>query len=304
VTECAVRDYRPGDEPGIIDVIEATLAVDPLPGISVADMVHAVSRLPGHPGRTLVATEDERIVGWCFLRADELFVHPDFRRRGHGRRIVEAFVARLRDEGEPYVKLHVPDLPAALAFRDALGFTYHSSMWLFELDPSVEVPAPRFPAGIVARTYRDDDLEGYARAARESFADHPTPLTFTTEMIAHSHGLPDFDPSGILVLFADGDDDTIIGWTKNEVERGAPDGRRRGFVSLIGVIPAFRGRGLGRELLRWAIEWARANGAGTIELNVEAANERALELYRRTGFTPGVEWRQYVVPTGAGPAGD
>jgi mycothiol synthase len=295
-----VRDYHPGDEPGILDVIEATLAADPLPGVTVTDLAHAVERLPGHPGRTLVATEDGRIVGWCFLRADELFVHPAFRRRGHGRRIVEAFAARLRDEGETYLKLHGPELDAARAFRDALGFTYHSSLWLFELAPSVAVPAPAFPAGIVARSYRPDDLERYVRVARESFADHATPLTFTAPMIAQAHSLPGFDPGGILLLFAEGDGEAPVGWTKAETDRDEPAGERRGFVSFVGVVPAWRGRGLGRELLRWSIAKVRADGAGTIELNVEAANDAAKALYLSTGFTPQIEWRQYVIPTGAG----
>jgi mycothiol synthase len=281
-----VRDYHPGDEPGILDVIEATLAADPLPGVTVTDLAHAVERLPGHPGRTLVATEDGRVVGWCFLRADELFVHPSFRRRGHGRRIVEAFAARLRDEGEPHLKLHGPELDASRAFREALGFTYHSSLWQFELAPSVAVPPPALPAGIIARTYRPDDLERYVRVARGSFADHPTPLTFTAPMIAQAHALPGFDPNGILLLFAAGDEETAIGWTKAETDRSGPAGERRGFVSFVGVVPAWRGRGLGRELLRWSIAKVRGDRAGTIELNVEAANDAAKALYLATGFTP------------------
>lgn len=299
MTERAVRDFRPGDEPGILDVIEATLVADPLPGITVAEMRHAVDRLPGHPGRTLVATEDGRIVGWCFQRSDELFVHPDFRRRGHGRRIVEAMRSRLRDLGEPFLMLHVPDLPAARAFSDALGFRYQTSLWLFELAPTVDVPPPAFPPEVSSRTYRDGDLDRYVRVTRESFADHPTPLTFTTEMIAHTHSLPGFDPDGILLLFAPGDEERVIGWTKAELDRAEPPGEDRGYVSFVGVVPAWRGRGLGRELLRWAIARLRAQGAGTIALNVEGANERAFELYRRTGFTPQVEWRQFVIPTGA-----
>ncbi|MDQ3128317.1 MAG: hypothetical protein M3Q66_07700 [Chloroflexota bacterium] len=39
----------------------------------------------------------------------------------------------------------------------------------------------------------------------------------------------------------------------------------------------------------------RAAGSATIELNVEAANDRALGLYRRTGFTAKVEWPHYAL---------
>src|SRR6185503_20118560 len=104
--------------------------------------------------------------------------------------------------------------------------------------------------------------------------------------------------SGILLLFADGDADTVVGWTKAEHQLSEAMGERRGFVSFVGVIPAWRGRGLGRELLRWSIAHVRDAGAGTIELNVEAANDRAKALYVATGFTAEVEWPQYVLATG------
>ena len=297
--ERAVRDVAPGDEAGILEVVEASLAADPLPGITVGDLAHGVARIPGHPGRTVVATEDDRIVGFCFSRMDELFVHPAFRRRGHGRRIVQALVERLRALGERELRLHGPALEASRAFREALGFRYATSLWKFELAPSVAVPRPVFPPGIVARTYRDDDLSRFVAVAGDSFADHPSPLTFTEPMIAHVHGLPGFDPHGILLLFAAGDPDTAIGWAKAEHEVDGTGGVRRGSVAFIGVVPAWRGRGLGRELLRWAITHARDAGAGTIELNVEAANDGAKALYLATGFTPEVEWRQYSLPTGA-----
>ena len=37
-------------------------------------------------------------------------------------------------------------------------------------------------------------------------------------------------------------------------------------------------------------------GAGVVELNVTASNERALDLYRRAGFEPTVEWPHHAVP--------
>jgi hypothetical protein len=51
-------------------------------------------------------------------------------------------------------------------------------------------------------------------------------------------------------------------------------------------------------LLRWSVGYLRARGAGTLELAVEATNDRALGLYRRTGFEPAVEWPHWTRPTG------
>jgi mycothiol synthase len=170
---------------------------------------------------------------------------------------------------------------------------------MFELRSSVPVPPPVFPAGIVARTYEDRDLARLVDVAGASFADHVTPIAFTEEVVSHVNSLPGFDPRGILLLFDRADPDTAIGWAKAKHGVVEATGERRGTVSMVGVRPAWRGRGLGRELLRWAIGYGRNAGAATIELYVEAANDGAKQLYLASGFEPVVEWPGYVLPTGA-----
>ena len=56
------------------------------------------------------------------------------------------------------------------------------------------------------------------------------------------------------------------------------------FVSDLVVLPAYRGHRLGHELLQKAEEFARSQGAVTLELQVLAKNENALQLYNRHGF--------------------
>jgi mycothiol synthase len=298
VTANAIRDFVAGDEPAIIALIEAALAVDRLPGITRQDLVHGVERMSGDPAGTIVATEDGTIVGYCTPKMDELTIHPAHRRRGHGRRLVEAWLVRKRERGEADLVLHGPDRAPARGFIDALGFVRRSSLWLLELASTVAVPRPSFPPEVVVRTYRDADLERFLALANASFADHPSPLHFTEAGVSHTHALPDFDPAGILLVFPADDDETPIGWAKAEHELREGTDERRGFVSFVGVVPRWRGRGLGRELLRWAIAFNRDAGAGVVELSVEAANDRALGLYRATGFTAEVEWPHYALATG------
>ena len=52
----------------------------------------------------------------------------------------------------------------------------------------------------------------------------------------------------------------------------------------IGVHPDVQGRGLGRWLMRAAVDWARQAGVLHLELNVLADNARAVALYRSMGF--------------------
>lgn len=52
----------------------------------------------------------------------------------------------------------------------------------------------------------------------------------------------------------------------------------------MGVLPSFRGQGIGRRLLLACIDKAGAKGITRIQLEVRADNERAIRLYRSVGF--------------------
>lgn len=52
----------------------------------------------------------------------------------------------------------------------------------------------------------------------------------------------------------------------------------------IGIIDGHRGAGLGQTMLDTLLERARQDGVRAISLSVEIANNRAVNLYRRTGF--------------------
>jgi ribosomal protein S18 acetylase RimI-like enzyme len=65
--------------------------------------------------------------------------------------------------------------------------------------------------------------------------------------------------------------------------RAVPHGAR-GEVRIIGRRPAYRGRGLGSLLLAEGLRVLAEAGAGDVDLQVEAENDRALGLYRRFGF--------------------
>ncbi len=52
----------------------------------------------------------------------------------------------------------------------------------------------------------------------------------------------------------------------------------------LGIDEAHRGRGLGRALTQFAIDWARANRFDWIDLAVFTQNTQAVELYKKLGF--------------------
>ncbi|MFZ5593976.1 MAG: GNAT family N-acetyltransferase [Pseudomonadota bacterium] len=52
----------------------------------------------------------------------------------------------------------------------------------------------------------------------------------------------------------------------------------------MGLLPDYRGKGIGRSLLSACLAKARANGITRVELEARADNERAIKLYERAGF--------------------
>ena len=256
-----------------------------------------IERLALFPASTVVAVEDGCVVGQCTPRNDTLTVHPAFRRRGHGRRLVEAARALVAGQGLDELSLWGDrSRPDAAAFIDALGAVYRSSLWQFVLPGGRVVPASAFPAGVVVRAIRPgEDDDRYVRLINRVFEDHPSPLSWPDEYIREIHARPDFDPSGVLIVAPRSDPDHMVGFCRT-LELPGDDGRRRGEIGIIGLLPEWRGRGLGRQLLRWGVTHLRSLGLDEVELSVEARNERALELYRREGFEATVEWPHWVVP--------
>jgi putative acetyltransferase len=78
------------------------------------------------------------------------------------------------------------------------------------------------------------------------------------------------------------DGDQVVGWC-DVFPHWAHTVRHRGTLGM-GLLPAWRGQGLGRQLIEAAIARAWSRGLTRIELEVRVDNEPARRLYERVGF--------------------
>ena len=143
----------------------------------------------------------------------------------------------------------------------------------------VTEPNPRF-AAVLAATYENTldcpELDG-TRSIEDVVAAYQAAARGPLDWVLASTGT---GPAGVVILTA-----------------GARPGTRE--LSYIGLVPAARGRGLGRWLLRYALQRAREVGAEWLTLSVDERNEPAMQLYRSHGFR---EYdRQAVLLWTAGP---
>jgi len=78
------------------------------------------------------------------------------------------------------------------------------------------------------------------------------------------------------------DGDRVVGWC-DATPRDRPATRHSGVLGM-GVVPEWRGRGIGERLIRRVIEASRTFGLSRVELAVRDDNSRAMALYRKVGF--------------------
>ncbi|QPC95034.1 GNAT family N-acetyltransferase [Mesorhizobium sp. INR15] len=82
--------------------------------------------------------------------------------------------------------------------------------------------------------------------------------------------------------------DDVVGWC-DIVRHSLPIHAHRGTLGM-GIIPAYRGRGIGRRLIHATLAQARRAGMVRVGLAVHADNARAIALYEKVGFVrEGVE---------------
>jgi ribosomal protein S18 acetylase RimI-like enzyme len=93
----------------------------------------------------------------------------------------------------------------------------------------------------------------------------------------------DADPNQQLVVAVEGED--VIGCLQLSFIPGlSRQGMWRGQIESVRVAAPSRARGLGREMLDWAIERCRERGCGLVQLTTDKSREDAVAFYASLGF--------------------
>jgi mycothiol synthase len=150
---------------------------------------------------------------------------------------------------------------------------------LVELEGEVEPPA--FPEGIEVRPLREGEERRAYDAYTTAFADHwefdADPYERWRQYAVESHA---FDPT--LWFLAEAGDE-VAGVAMCQLhDSGDPS---HGWIGILGVLPAYRNRGLGSALLRHAFAEFARRGCTRVSLGVDAENTSgAVALYERAGM--------------------
>ncbi|HUR73818.1 MAG TPA: GNAT family N-acetyltransferase [Sporichthya sp.] len=178
-----------------------------------------------------------------------------------------------------------PDVPPRIDWLKSRGWTHTRSA--FDLIRAGTEPAgdPVWPAGVRVRPYRrgEDDVAMHR-------------LVYVDAAFASVPGHPDRPVEAWRQMFTA---ENVRGWVVERGERpvgwviGRVSDDGHGWVYQLAVAVDERGVGLGRALLLHSFADLLAAGATSLGLAVQAANDRAIGLYRSVGLRAEKEWQVY-----------
>jgi mycothiol synthase len=301
--ETRVRTVRRPDDGEVEAVTALTRAAAAADGVEpLSEAFRLALRRPAAAGagvRHLIAHDRTgRLRGYAQVdtgvrpATGELVVHPDARRRGVGRTLLEA----LADRADPPWRVWAHgDGEGARALAAAVGWARARELRQMRRPlPGDPLPPARLPPGVRLRAFvpgRDEDAWLAVNAA--AFAGHPEQGRWTRADLDARAQEPWFDAEDLLLAVEAPDGEEARGGDTGTAARGERlvgfhwtkvPGDGTGEVYVLGVAPDAQGRKLGSALTVAGLEHLARRGLEAVTLYVDAGNTPAVRLYERLGF--------------------
>jgi mycothiol synthase len=223
-------------------------------------------------------------------------VHPDYRRRGVGTRLLRAGVAGARELHalhHPTLKLVVDVqkgelIPGVKELMTAEGFRPARYFQDMEHSLGAAIPATGIPEGLAVEAWTPETDAEFFLIRNESFKDHwgsapMTPDSWKNRITNHT-----FQPETTFLLrdVGTGAPAGMIVTLHWEADTAATGFRDAHFM-LIGTMREYRKRGVAGALIAHALRAAAEQGFDKASLGVDSENPSgAFGVYERAGFVP------------------
>jgi mycothiol synthase len=139
------------------------------------------------------------------------------------------------------------------------------------------LPPLRVPDGCALRTFQPGDEAAWARIMNDCVGQDWTPERCRAELLER----PEFSADGCFIALVDGvPQGTATAYSREGL---APE---TGYVHMVGVAPACRGRGLGLLVTLATLHWFRDHGFHRALLHTDDWRLPAIGSYLKLGFEP------------------
>jgi mycothiol synthase len=305
------------DTEAILAVVHANdIAILGYPDLAISDVVDVYNGTHTDPGRDTWVVRDGSgaACAWAFVASNygggeddfDVYSNPGIDTRVRPA-LVDAIVARVAERAVERGLSQLLATAYAIVGDDAWaavlvdkGFTVNRRFSRMRIDFDGPRPFPAAPVGVTVRAFdpaSERDWSDWHRILVDSFSEHWGSEEMT---LAAFRGRIDAEqnPNFAEWFFADVDG-VPVGICQST---GAFQEENAGWVRNLGVLSAYRGRGIARFLLEHAFATYAARGCTWAGLGVDTHNETgALRLYESVGMHPAFQAGAYqrTVPAAA-----
>jgi mycothiol synthase len=222
-------------------------------------------------------------------------IDPEFRGDDVGDWAYQQILERARADGARSLDAIIDSRDKeAQGFLGRRGFDRLVTLWTLSADSDfAPSEAPRTPSGYRLRPYRPaEDTALLTDLYNRTFDRHLTFCPATVDETRAIETTPYFDP--MLIALLETDEGTVAGYSRCTLRADVRDA----WIDVLGVVPEYQGRGLGRYLLLWSMYTLAQGRPKAIHLVVEGANETARALYDSEGFMVSRTRTRYRKPLG------
>ncbi|MBW8380902.1 MAG: GNAT family N-acetyltransferase [Youngiibacter sp.] len=216
-------------------------------------------------------------------------VHPDYRQLGVFSKLHELVLAECKRRNTDSLLLLCDNKSTpGRKFLAKIGAAYRYSEYEMYLTEPSEISRELFQGVSLRKTANADARE----VARQNAIYFEVRRDRESEEADYEHTiLPEEEEKRGMTIYIAEKDGQIIGKVHLQLIHCI------GGIYGLGILPEYRGRGLGRALLLEAIEKLKDANADKIMLQVEAKNAKALGLYKSCGFRETSVMDYYELPS-------
>ncbi len=208
----------------------------------------------------------------------EMWLHPEHIEPSLQSALVHTAISHAENMGSGVLHVCVSPLGPWPTLLQQEGLAKVRTYWLMRWQEP-ELPPVEAPEGLSLARYRPgnaDELTGIQNAA---FGGHWGFCPNTSEEIAYRAEMTISPHEGIILLRNDA---STVGYCWTCTLGEGP--HSFGVISMIGIDPAFRGKGLSKPVLLAGMEYLRSREVKHIQLDVDSENTPAVKLYSSIGF--------------------
>ena len=241
------------------------------------------------PERNLrLAVNGTDIVGYHLLSPEPLIgrsvvaggATPEFRDTGILTRLLRDSVERAKETGVRVVHFQTAlDAHDDRRLLESEGFEKIKEFWQMRWEGS-ELPPLRLRSGFRLKSFElDKDEAMLTELQNTAFGENWGFSPNTVDQIAARVRVKISPPEGVIFIM-DGESAAAYNWTQRIQNAYG----HVGFVAMTGVHPSYRGSGLGTAIVVAGMKHLLSKGVDAVELEVDAENTPARELYLKLGY--------------------